>query len=131
MIRYEEWIYRANSSLELAQTKLVNYPSYEDSCFQAQQAAEKAIKGLLIYFGVDPEWTHNIDKLIRELKKFIEIPANINDAAQLTNYAVTTRYPGEFDDITKEEYEQAIKTAQECIDWVENTIKEIEDKKNT
>ena len=60
MTRYEEWIDRAKSSLELAQTKIISHIYYEDLCFQLQQSAEKALKGLLIYHGVEPEFTHNI-----------------------------------------------------------------------
>jgi HEPN domain-containing protein len=44
----------------------------------------------------------------------------------LTNYAVQTRYPGEYEEITKEEYESSIKIANVCLDWVENKIKETE-----
>jgi HEPN domain-containing protein len=51
MERYESWIERAKSSLELAQAKIIQYLRYEDLCFQLQQAAEKALKGLLIYYG--------------------------------------------------------------------------------
>jgi HEPN domain-containing protein len=41
----------------------------------------------------------------------------------LTAYAVQIRYPGEYDEITKEEYEKSIKTAKDCLDWVENKMK--------
>jgi HEPN domain-containing protein len=42
----------------------------------------------------------------------------------LTKYAVQTRYPGEYNEITKEEYERSLKIAKECLNWVENKIKE-------
>jgi len=129
MLRYEEWIYRANSALELSKQKLVTFPCYEDLCFQIQQSAEKALKGLLIYHGIEPEFTHNIGRLIDELEKLIEVPEYIKNAAKLTDYATFTRYPGEYDEITKDEYEASVKIAQECVDWIENTIKEIEDKR--
>jgi HEPN domain-containing protein len=45
MVRYEEWIERAKSSLELAQAKSIRHIYYEDFCFQIQQAVEKALKG--------------------------------------------------------------------------------------
>ena len=124
MVRYEEWIGRAKSSLELAQVKIIRHIQYEDLCFQVQQAVEKALKGLLIFYGVEPEFTHNIELLINELKKFTGIPDKVNEAAELTNYAIQTRYPGEYDEITKEEYEKAVKIAKDCLEWVENIIKE-------
>ncbi|MDR0289452.1 MAG: HEPN domain-containing protein, partial [Treponema sp.] len=56
MIRYEEWINRAKGSLTLSKLEKNIAASdvfyYEDLCYQAQQAVEKAFKGLLIYFGV-------------------------------------------------------------------------------
>jgi len=122
MERYEEWIDRAKSSLELSQAKIIHYIHYEDLCFQVQQAVEKALKGLIIFYGVEPEFTHNIELLINELKKFTDIPEKINEAAQLTTYAVQTRYPGEYDEITKEEYEKAVKIAKNCLDWVVGNI---------
>ena len=129
MIRYEEWIKRAKGSLDLAKTKIIYDINYEDLCYQAQQSAEKAFKGLLIYFEVEPEFTHSIEKLIEELIKFTEVPENIKAATDLTMYAVSTRYPGSYDAITKEEYEKAIKTAEDCLEWVNKTIKDIEEQK--
>jgi len=130
MARYEEWIERAKSNLEFAQLKSDKHIYYEDFCFQLQQAVEKAFKGFLIYFETDPEFTHNIEKLLEQLKPLTDIPENIIKATALTKYAVFTRYPGEFDAVTKDEYEASVKIAQECLDWVEQTIKKIENKKD-
>jgi len=124
MERYEEWIERAKGSLELSQAKIIHYIQYEDLCFQVQQAVEKALKGLLIYYNVEPEFTHNIEILLTELEKFTVIPQDVQQAMKLTIYAVQTRYPNDYDEITKEEYEKAVKIAKDCLDWVENKIKE-------
>ena len=126
MERHESWIDRAKSSYELSKATISNNIYFEDLCYQAQQAVEKSLKGLLIYYGVEPEFTHNIGILLNELEKFTEISENIREAMDLTNYAVQTRYPGEYDDITKEEYEKAVKIAKSCLDWVEKKIKENE-----
>jgi len=131
MARYEEWIERAKSSLELAQARIIHHIKYEDLCFQAQQTAEKALKGLLIYYDVEPEFTHNIELLINELKKITDIPEIINEATQLTNYAVQTRYPGVYDEITKDEYTKSIKIAKDCLDWVESKVKENDESKKS
>jgi len=60
MERYERWIERAKSSYEISKTIINKNIYYEDLCYQSQQAVEKALKGLLIFYGVDPEYTHNI-----------------------------------------------------------------------
>jgi HEPN domain-containing protein len=120
---YESWIGRAKSNYELSKNTIYGV-FYEDLCFQLQQAVEKAFKGLLIYYGVEPEFTHNIGFLLNKLEERIEIPENIKISTDLTKYAVQTRYPGEYDDITKEEYEKSLKIAKDCLNWVENKIKE-------
>jgi HEPN domain-containing protein len=95
MNRYKEWIARAKSSFDLARVGISGCIQYEDLCFQLQQSAEKTLKGLLIYYGVVPEYTHNIQILLNELEKFTENPENITEANKITKYAVVTRYPGE------------------------------------
>ena len=124
MERYESWIERAKSSYELSRMAMNNNIYYEDLCYQSQQAVEKVLKGLLIYYGVEPDFTHNIGMLLNELEKFTEIPENVKETTKLTKYAVITRYPGEYDEITKQEYEKGIKIAKDCLEWTENTIKE-------
>ncbi|MDR0704102.1 MAG: HEPN domain-containing protein [Planctomycetaceae bacterium] len=133
MERYEFWIERAKSSFEISKLAVNIHADvyYEDLCYQSQQAVEKVLKGLLIYYGVEPEFTHNIEILLKELKNFTEIPDHIKEAVQLTNYAVQTRYPGEYDEVTKEEYENSIKIAKDCLDWVKIKIKERKENKKS
>jgi len=122
MERYEEWIDRAKSSLEISKIAVNDNVYYEDLCYQSQQAVEKGLKGLLIYYGVEPEFTHNIRILLDGLEKHIKIPENIKQAINLTKYAVITRYPGEYDEITKEVYKESVKIAKDCLEWIEKTV---------
>ena len=50
-------------------------------------------------------------------------------AINLTKYAILTRYPGEYDEITQEKYEESVKIAKDCLEWIEKTIKEREEKR--
>jgi HEPN domain-containing protein len=124
MERHESWINRATSSYELAKAIISDLIYYEDLCYQAQQAVEKSLKGLLIYYGVEPDFTHNIGILLDELANCTEIPDMIKETIKVTKYAVQTRYPGEYDDITKNEYEESIRIAKMCLDWVEYKMNE-------
>jgi len=123
MASYEEWLKRARSSLELAKTSNNELVFYEDLCFQLQQAVEKGIKGLLIYYGVEPEKTHNLSILLLDLEKHTEIDNEIKEILKLQNFVVQTRYPGEYAQVEKEEYDQSIIIAEKCLKWVEGKIK--------
>jgi HEPN domain-containing protein len=92
MERHKAWIDRAKSSLAIAGTRNSNLVYYEDLCYQAQQAVEKAVKGLLIYYNVEPQFTHNIGVLLEELRTYINI-SEIKETIKLSRYAVQTRYP--------------------------------------
>jgi HEPN domain-containing protein len=73
-------------------------------------------RGGSLYYGVEAEFTHNIGILLNELEKITELPGNIKETTKLTKYAVITRYPGEYDELTKENYEESIKIAKDCLE---------------
>ena len=125
---YKSWIDRAKSSLEISKVAINDNIYYEDLCYQAQQAVEKGLKGFLIYHGVEPEFTHNIGLLLERLENLVKIPDNIKETIILTKYAVITRYPGEYDEITKDKHEESVKIAEDCLKWIEKTIIELEKK---
>jgi HEPN domain-containing protein len=122
MERHEVWLDRAKSALRLAKAQVYPPVLYEDLCFQAQQAAEKALKGVLIYYQEEPEFTHNIDRILKALEKHTDIPYDVQKATKLTNYAVFTRYPGTYDDLTKENYQESIALATACLNWAEQKM---------
>jgi len=120
---YKIWFDRAKSSLAISKNKIDDDIFYEDLCFQAQQAVEKALKGLLVFYNVDPERTHNLVSLIKELSKHLYIPIEINETVILNDYAVQTRYPGDYTPIDEEEYKNAVMIAEKCVQWIEEKIK--------
>ena len=84
----------AKSSLALAKQRSSEIYR-EDLCFQAQQAAEKAIKALYISKKLVFPYIHDIAQLLSSLEKSgIIIPKEIQSASRLTRYAAQTRYPG-------------------------------------
>ena len=58
-----EWLNRARSNLSRAKARIPEV-YLEDLCFDAQQAAEKAIKALLIKKGVAFPYVHDIAHLL-------------------------------------------------------------------
>ena len=54
-----EWLNRARSSLAIAKNRLPDV-YLEDLCFEAQQAAEKAINTVMISRNIDFPYVHNV-----------------------------------------------------------------------
>jgi len=89
-----EWLNRAHSDLVLARAAEADI-YLEDLCFHAQQAAEKAVKALLIMYGVEFPYVHDIAQLVTLLERAgQEIPEPVRQAERLTRFAVFSRYPG-------------------------------------
>ncbi|MBN2571539.1 MAG: HEPN domain-containing protein, partial [Ignavibacteriales bacterium] len=87
------------------------------------QAIEKSIKAVLVHYKIEFRLVHDIDYLISLLPKTTPMPPNTRELVTMTIYAVMLRYPGDYEDITKEEYEWSIKAAKEVYHWAENIIK--------
>lgn len=118
----KEWLRRARSNLALARAKDPDvYP--EDLCFEAQQAAEKAVKAVLIHWRRDVPRSHDLARLISLLEEAGEdVPAEVREAAELTPYAVLGRYPGPLRPVTHEEYLRAVALAETVVQWAEVRI---------
>ena len=98
---------------------------YEDLCYDAQQAAEKALKSLCILHEIVFFRTHDIAYLIELLeKKNVEIPGVVQKAKALTGYAVEARYPGDYMPVSEDDYIKAVKVAEEVVTWVAKRILE-------
>lgn len=95
----------------------------EDLCFEAQQAAEKAIKGVLIRSGVEFPYIHDLARLRGLVESArVTVPNIVWRAEVLSPYATSARYPGAVEPVTAEEYGAAIAIAQAVVDWAEDHI---------
>ena len=86
-----ERLNRARSNLSKAGNRS---PSVylEDICFDAQQAAEKAVKAVLLARGIEFPYVHDLGLLLTLLKDAGEIvPEAIRQAEKLKPYATTAR----------------------------------------
>jgi HEPN domain-containing protein len=86
---YAEQDYRAMTVL-LASAD----PVYPVSCFLAQQAVEKYLKAFLVFHGIDPQRSHDLNAL---RKQCALVDSNLNEfemeCAELNSYSVSPRYP--------------------------------------
>ena len=74
-----EWLNRARSNLALAKNRVPD-AYLEDLCFEAQQAAEKAIKAVMIARKVEFPYVHDLARLLSLLDAVGEsIPETVRD----------------------------------------------------
>jgi HEPN domain-containing protein len=119
---FEDWLQRAESNLEIARRARGEKVLLEDLCFEAQQAAEKALKALLIYLSGDYPMVHAFTLILERLEQHVAVPESIREVVELSDYAVQIRYPGDYYPVSEEEYERALELAERVLRWVRSQI---------
>lgn len=88
----------------------------------SKQAAEKAIKGVMIHVGVEPPFIHDINRLLNILAPTLSFPEAVSASAGLTPYAAISRYPGDVVVIGATEWQEAVALARAVVEWAESVI---------
>ena len=117
-----EWLNRARSSM--AKARMRSEEIYlEDLCFDAQQAAEKAIKAVLVRRTIQFPYVHDLGRLL-DLAEGGGNPAptRVREAARLTRFAVADRYPGVSEPVTEDDYVDLLKIAEAVVAWAEREV---------
>ena len=120
----QEWLRRARSNLKIAERgRRLKDVLLEDLCFNAQQAAEKALKAICIARGIDFPKTHSLVRLMDLLEADgLNLPAEIQAADILTQYAVQARYPAWDEAVLPDEYREVLKLAARVVFWAEKVL---------
>ena len=108
-----QWLRYAQEDLRLARHGLTmkSRVPYRLIAYHAQQCAEKSLKAYLVYHDVDFPYTHNISHLVELGTRTGNWGKEMADAEELTPFAVSARYPGEEEDVTKQEALRAVSIA--------------------
>lgn len=112
--KVRQWADYADEDLRLA----VHALQIEEGCpcrliaYHAQQCVEKYLKAFLVMCGVDFPYTHNIGRLLELFAEHSGPVGEIESADELTPYAITTRYPGEDEEVSNEEAINAVEIAK-------------------
>ena len=118
-----DWLARARGDLALAESPLPPGAFLEDLCFHAQQAAEKALKAIYRHRGWTFRYVHDLEELLTGLKtQGLLVPPELEDSITLTSFAAEFRYPGLGEQVTREEYEEAVRQAQAVVKWAEKEM---------
>jgi len=115
----KNWLEIAKKDLEADHQLLSKDEFSAQVCFFAQQAAEKAIKGFLVWQQLRFKKEHDIRYLGNiALQKDNSLQSVIDEAATLSPFAVTFRYPGESVDPSVEDAKEALAIARKVLDAV-------------
>lgn len=126
----KQWLDMADMDLGVAKHLMANYypKPLEIICYHCQQAAEKAIKALVVFYGARGGMPrlHDLSFLLNQVKNFTEIEEKYYDYADvLTPYGVAVRYPHEM--FLKERHaKEAIQYADEILKWVYSIMRDDE-----
>jgi HEPN domain-containing protein len=118
----QDWLRYAESDLALARARKSPRMLYQHLCFHAQQAAEKALKAVLLSRGMSFPRTHDLAFLMDMLSQKVTMPPAIIDLPSLTKYAVQERYPGEGLTVTKNHRSTAVALAEQTVAWSRTQI---------
>ena len=118
----QEWLSRAKGSLRIAK-RYEPGDYFEDLCFNCQQAVEKALKAVLIQNNIGIIKTHDIVLLLELLPININYPIDLQEASEITSYAVFTRYPGEYEPVSESDWKHALEIAKKVVNWAHEIIK--------
>ena len=88
------------------------------TCWLSQQAAEKALKAALILEEVDFSFTHDLDALRNLLPDGWAVRDTHADLAELTEWAVETRYPGDWPEPNDADAYRAMSQARALYDSI-------------
>jgi HEPN domain-containing protein len=114
------WLIKSHRDLLSAHELATATVSLLDSAaYHCQQAAEKAIKGYLLFNDIRFERTHDIVLLVNQASDVdVSFLSHLENARLLTPLAVEFRYPGEFLEPDLDEFQDAYKAAREIYDFV-------------
>jgi HEPN domain-containing protein len=114
------WLTKAKSDLEAAVHNLTaSPPLLGDLVFHCQQAAEKAMKGFLAWHDVPFRKSHDLEEIGEAcLSIDTSLKDLVDQAVPLTEYAWKFRYPGEVEEPTQTEAQEALALARQVYEAI-------------
>jgi HEPN domain-containing protein len=110
------WILFAEADLRAAQLlSLDSDVPGRIACFHAQQAAEKALKAVLVANNVPFRKTHDLVVLVGLLPSDLREVLEVLDTDVLQPWAVDGRYPGDLPDASADEAAEAVAIANAIV----------------
>jgi HEPN domain-containing protein len=117
-----EWLRYAHGDLDAARVLLGADVPPRTAAWHAQQAAEKAMKAVLVALGHDVPRTHDLLDLARRVAPTVPGLPSTESLAELSVHAVQPRYPDDLPDVDEAEALRAVETAETVVTSVETAL---------
>jgi len=122
------WFEEAKADLKHSKSS-IDIGDYNWACFAAHQAAEKALKALILHTLGEYPRGHDLVKLYDMVKNVVHIELDMTSLVILSAYYTQARYPNAglerpSREITREQAEKAFETARRIISEVSKAIKD-------
>lgn len=96
VVEAQAWLRKAHSDLRSIEILMADAnPPLDSVCFHAQQTVEKALKALLTAVAMPFPKTHDLARLAQLLPSKPDLQLSDRDLAELTYFAIGSRYPTE------------------------------------
>jgi HEPN domain-containing protein len=109
------WLAFARGDLDSAIALLETTAPNRNVGYLAQQAAEKALKSVILLDNAPFEMTHDLNAVAAQLPVDFEPPAGTADLAWLADIETSARYPDEGDVITRDDARKAVAMADSIL----------------
>ncbi len=87
-----------------------------NAAYMAQQAAEKAIKAVILLENEPFDMVHDVDVLATQVPADFALPVSLEDLAWLSDLETMARYPDEGEVVTVDDVDRAIEIARKTTD---------------
>ena len=121
---FTRWFEQAKDDLAAARSSQAA-GHHEWACFQAQQAAEKALKAFLLMKGKRQFISHSIKDLLGEAEQIEPAFRVLGKARRLDEYYIPTRYPNGLPGTTRPHEFYDWEEASECLQLAELVLNAI------
>lgn len=119
LVETQRWLRYAQEDLLAAEAMVeASGVAPRHVCWLAQQAAEKALKTVLVYLQIDFPYRHDLDALRNMIPDGWNLKQAHPDLAVLTEWAIEARYPGDWPEATDDDAHFAVQQARAIFDSV-------------
>ncbi len=118
------WLDKAKRFLTAAKRSL-DESLYDMACFNSQQAADMALKAVLIMKSGYKPLTHSITELLEAISEIEEVPSDISDCSGIEEHYIQARYPNaRVKEYSFDEAQDSVKCGEAIVRFAEGILEE-------